>query len=86
MVEIDQSTVSTDLFDSLHKVVLARIAQALNLFDDMLVVFALNGNRNREPAHDQRVLDAMILRHGLQVGDFERGSILVEDIGEILDQ
>ena len=85
-MEIDQSTVSTNLLDSLHKVVLTGVAQALNLFDDMFVVFALNGNRNREPAHDQRVLDAMILRHGLQVGDFECGGILVEDIGEILDQ
>lgn len=64
---------------------LARIAQALNLSDDKFVVLALNGNRNREPAHDQRVLEAMILRHGLQVGNLERGRVLVEDIGEILD-
>lgn len=65
---------------------LVRVVQALNLADDMFVVLALNGNRNREPAHDQRVLDAMVLRHGLQVGNFERGGVLVEDIGEILDQ
>ena len=76
----------TDLFDSLHKVMLTRIAQALNLVNDMFVFLALDGNRDCEPAHDQRVLHAMILRHGLQVGNFERGGVLVEDIGEILDQ
>ena len=62
------------------------IAQTLNPLDDMFVILALNGNRNRKPAHDQRVLQAMVLRHGLQVGNFERGGILIEDIGEILDQ
>jgi len=31
---------------------LIRIAQALNPVDDIFVVLALNGNRNREPAHD----------------------------------
>jgi hypothetical protein len=65
---------------------LIRIAQALNLVDGFFVVLALNGNRNREPAHDQRVLHATVLRHGLQVGNFERGGVLAEDIGEILNQ
>jgi len=78
-------TIFTNLLDSLHKVVLARIAQALNLLDDLFVVIALDGNRNGELAHDQRVLHAMILRHGLQVWNFECGGVLVEDIGEILD-
>ena len=58
----------------------------MNPLDDMFVILALNSNRNRKPAHDQRVLQAMVLRHGLQVGNFERGGILIEDIGEILDQ
>lgn len=81
-----QSTGFADLLNSLHKVVLVRVAQALNLVDDVFVILALDGNRNREPAHDQRVLHAMVFRHGLQVWDFERGGVLVEDIGEILDQ
>jgi len=81
-----RSTGLTDLLDSLHKVMLIRVAQALNLVDDMFVVLALDGNRNREPAHDQRVLHAMVFRHSLQVWDFERGGVLVEDIGKILDQ
>ena len=62
------------------------IAQALDLVNDMFIILALNGDRNREPAHDQRVFHTMVLRHGLQVGNFERGGVLVEDIGEILDQ
>lgn len=65
---------------------LIRIVQALNLFDDMLVVIALNGNCNRKLAHDQRVFHTVILRHGLQVWNFERGGVLAEDIGEVLDQ
>lgn len=77
---------STDLLDSLHKIVLIRVTQALDLVDAMFVVLALDGNRNREPAHDQRVLHAMVLCHGLQVGNFERGGVLIEDIGEVLDQ
>ena len=76
----------TDLFDGLHKIMLIRIAQALNLVDYVLVVIALNGNRNRKLAHDQRVFHIIILRHGLQVWNFERGGVLVEDIGEVLDQ
>jgi hypothetical protein len=76
----------TDLLDSLHKVVLIRVAQSLNLVDDVFVILALDGNRNREPAHDQCVPHAMVFRHSLQVGNFERGCVLVEDIGEILDQ
>ena len=75
----------TDLFDGFHKVMLTRVAQTLNLADNMFVVLALNGNRNRELAHDERILQAIILRHGLQVGDLERGGVLVEDIGEILN-
>ena len=76
----------TDLLDSLHKVVLIRVTQALNLVDDKFVVLALDGNRNREPAHDQRVLQAIVFRHSLQVWNFECGGVLIEDIGEILDQ
>lgn len=48
--------VLTDLFDGFHKVMLTRIAQTLNLADNMFVVLALNGNRNRELAHDERIL------------------------------
>ena len=81
-----QSTGFADLLNSLHKVVLIRVAQALNLVDDVFVVLALDGNRNREPAHDQSVLHAMVFRHSLQVWDFERGGVLVEDVGEILYQ
>lgn len=81
-----QSALGTDLLDGLHQIVLIRIAQALNLLDDKFVIFALNGNRNRKLAHDQRVLHGMVLRHGLQVGNFEGGGVLIEDIGEILDQ
>jgi hypothetical protein len=78
--------VLTNLLDSLHKVMLTRIAQALDPVDDILVVLALNGNRNRELAHDQRLLHTTVLRHGLQVGNFERRGVLVEDIGEVLNQ
>ena len=84
--DICQSSVFIDLLDSLHEVVLIRIVQALNLIDDMFVVLALDGNRNREPAHDQRILHAMVFCHSLQVWNFECGGVLVEDIGEILDQ
>jgi hypothetical protein len=76
----------TDLFNSLHEVMLIRIAQALDLVDDTFIILALDGNRNRELAHDQRVFNAVIFRHGLQVRDLECGGVLVEDIGEILDQ
>ena len=65
---------------------LARVAQALNLVDDVFIILALDGNRNREPAHDQRVFHTVIFRHRLQVWNLERGGVLVEDIGEILDQ
>ena len=76
----------TYLFNGLHKVMLIYIVQNLYLFDDMLVVIALDSNRNRKPAHDQRVFHAVVFRHGLQVWNFERGGVLVEDIGEVLDQ
>lgn len=86
MSQTHKSTLFTDLLDGFHQIVLICIAQTLNLVDDMFVILALDGNRNRKLAHDQRVLHGMVLCHGLQVGNFERGGVLIEDIGEILDQ
>lgn len=63
---------------------LLRLGKHLDPVDNLLVVFALDGNRNGQAAHHECGRDAVILRETLQVGHIESGGRLVEDFGEVL--
>lgn len=77
-------TEATHLLDNAHESMLLRLGQLLYPFNDILVVLALYGDGDGEAAHDEGSVDIVVLGDGLQVGDLESTSRLVQDLGEVL--
>lgn len=55
----------THLLNSLHQIMLVLFAQLLNAVNNLLILLALHGDRDGDPAHDERSADMAVLCDGL---------------------
>lgn len=63
---------------------LIRLSKPLNLANKLLILLALDANRDSESAQRKYRSWAAILRNSLKIGDFEVHNRLLEDIEEVL--